>query len=159
MLVAGSPLGERKPALLFSGLEVMRAATQAKIYRGGCHCGAIRFQVAIENYQALDCNCSICHKKGFLHLIVPAAQFTLLRGEDFLSTYTFNTHTAQHYFCRVCGIHSFYRPRSHPDGIDINLRCLDGDVMGDFLIEFFDGANWEDNIEKIRAIDEKRTEL
>ncbi|MCA2751198.1 MULTISPECIES: GFA family protein [unclassified Microcystis] len=156
MRVAGSPLGERKPALLFSSLEVMTATTQGKIYGGGCHCGAIRFQVAIEHDQALDCNCSICQKKGFLHLIVPSAQFTLLSGEDFLSTYTFNTHTAQHYFCRVCGIHPFYRPRSHPDAIDINLRCLDGNVLGDFQIQFFDGANWEDNIEKIRDIDGKR---
>jgi hypothetical protein len=134
----------------------MTATTQAKIYWGGCHCGAIRFQVAIEHEQALDCNCSICQKKGFLHLIVPSAQFTLLSGEDFLSTYTFNTHTAQHYFCRVCGIHPFYRPRSHPDAIDINLRCLEGNVLGDFQIQFFDGANWEENIEKIRDIDGKR---
>ncbi|GCL45476.1 GFA family protein [Microcystis aeruginosa] len=156
MRVAGSPLGERKPALLFSSLEVMTRTTQAKIYGGGCHCGAIRFQVAIEHNQGLDCNCSICQKKGFLHLIVPSAQFTLLSGEDFLSTYTFNTHTAQHYFCRVCGIHPFYRPRSHPDAIDINLRCLEGNVLGDFQIQFFDGANWEDNIEKIRDVDGKR---
>ncbi|NCR41122.1 MAG: GFA family protein [Microcystis aeruginosa W13-11] len=156
MRVAGSPLGERKPALSFSSLEVMTATKQAKIYGGGCHCGAIRFQVAIDHDQALDCNCSICQKKGFLHLIVPSAQFTLLRGEDFLSTYTFNTHTAQHYFCRVCGIHPFYRPRSHPDAIDINLRCLDGNVLEDFQFQFFDGANWEDNIEKIRDIDGKR---
>jgi hypothetical protein len=68
----------------------------------------------------------------------------------------FNTHTAQHYFCRVCGIHPFYRPRSHPDAIDINLRCLEGNVLGDFQIQFFDGANWEDNIEKIRDVDGKR---
>jgi hypothetical protein len=156
MLVAGLLLGERKPALLSRGSKIMTTTTQAKIYSGGCHCGAIRFQVAIKYYQALDCNCSICHKKGFLHLIVLSAQFTLLRGKDCLSSYTFNTHTAQHYFCRICGIHPFYRPRSHPDGIDINLRCLDGNVMGDFQIEFFDGANWEDNIDKIRTIDDQR---
>jgi hypothetical protein len=137
----------------------MTATTQAKIYQGGCHCGAVRFQVAIEDYQALDCNCSICQKKGFIHLIVSPSQFILLSGEDSLSTYTFNTHTAQHYFCRVCGIHPFYRPRSHPHDIDVNLRCLDGNVLGDFQIQFFDGANWEDNIEKIRAIDGKRTAL
>jgi hypothetical protein len=119
-------------------------------YEGGCHCGAIRFRVGIDRFQALDCNCSICRKKGFLHLIVPATQFTLLCGEESLSTYTFNTGIAQHYFCRVCGIHPFYRPRSHPEGIDVNVRCLDGEVSSRFQIQFFDGANWEENIDRIR---------
>lgn len=131
----------------------MTISTGSDLYEGGCHCGAIRFRLRVATRKAIDCNCSICRKKGFLHLIVPAEEFTLLSGEESLSTYTFNTGIARHYFCRVCGIHSFYRPRSHPDGIDVNLRCLDGDVLSDFTIEFFDGANWEENIEKIRRID------
>ncbi|MEG3438009.1 GFA family protein [Pannus brasiliensis CCIBt3594] len=131
----------------------MTISIDSNLYEGGCHCGAIRFRVRVATPKAIDCNCSICRKKGFLHLIVPAEEFTLLSGEESLSTYTFNTGIARHYFCRVCGIHSFYRPRSHPDGIDVNVRCLDGDVSGDFEIEFFDGANWEENIEKIRRID------
>lgn len=135
----------------------MTISTDSNLYEGGCHCGAIRFRVRVATRKAIDCNCSICRKKGFLHLIVPAEEFTLLSGEGSLSTYTFNTGIARHYFCRVCGIHSFYRPRSHPDGIDVNVRCLDGNVLSDFEIEFFDGANWEENIEKIRRIDgEKR---
>ena len=126
------------------------AAIQAPIYEGGCHCGRVRFRVVVKDYQAMDCNCSICRKKGFLHLIVPPDQFTLLQGEDALSTYRFNTQTARHTFCRFCGVHSFYHPRSHPQNIDVNIRCLDGSVLSLFEIKAFDGENWEENIDKIR---------
>lgn len=119
-------------------------------YEGGCHCGAIRFRVVVDKHEGIDCNCSICQKKGFLHLIVPAEQFTLLSGNDFLTTYTFNTGVAKHNFCRICGIHPFYRPRSHPDGFDVNIRCLDGNVLSKFRILPFDGSNWEENIDLIR---------
>src|SRR6185312_15121816 len=103
-----------------------------KTYEGGCHCGAVRFRVEVEGDVAYNCNCSICNKKGFLHVIVPKERFTLLRGEGAIATYTFNTAVAKHHFCRGCGVHSFYVPRSHPDGIDVNLRCLDGDAARDF---------------------------
>ena len=84
-------------------------------FEGGCHCGAVRFRVAVsEGQELIDCNCSICRKKGILHLIVPEASFTLLRGEDALTIYAFNTGAANHMFCKICGIHAFYRPRSHP---------------------------------------------
>lgn len=126
-------------------------AGEAFTYQGGCHCGAVRFQVIVNEHEATDCNCSICKKKGFLHLIVPKEQFTLLKGEDALTTYTFNTEVAKHLFCRICGIHSFYIPRSHPDGIDVNIHCLDGDVASRFRIIPFDGANWEQNINKLRS--------
>ncbi|MBW4613561.1 MAG: GFA family protein [Desmonostoc vinosum HA7617-LM4] len=119
------------------------------VYNGGCHCGAVRFQVVVDKHKADDCNCSICNKKGFLHLIVPQEQFTLLQGGDMLTTYTFNTGIAQHKFCRVCGIHSFYIPRSHPDCIDVNIRCLDNNVVSNFEIVPFDGQNWEQNIDKL----------
>lgn len=118
-------------------------------YYGGCHCGKVRFEVLVNHHQVQDCNCSICRKKGFLHLIVPRENFTLLQGEDVLTNYQFNTGIAQHKFCSICGIHSFYIPRSHPHCIDINIRCLDGDVMGNFQIIPFDGVNWEDNIHRI----------
>ena len=120
------------------------------MYEGGCHCGAVRFRVAVDKYKADDCNCSICRKKGFLHLIVSPDQFTLIQGAEVLTTYSFNTGVAQHLFCRVCGIHSFYRPRSHPNCIDVNVRCLDGDVLSEFEIVPFDGANWEENIHKLQ---------
>jgi hypothetical protein len=123
---------------------------EATLYEGGCHCGAVRFRVLVKNHEAIDCNCSICRKKGFLHLMVPPEQFTLLQGTQMLTIYTFNTHIAQHTFCKICGIHPFYRPRSHPNSIDVNLRCLDGeDILSRFEIKTFDGANWEANIEGI----------
>jgi hypothetical protein len=117
---------------------------------GGCHCGAVRYQVQVEKLEAVECNCSICSKKCFIHLIVPDSRFTLLQGQDALSTYTFNTGIAKHHFCRHCGIHSFYRPRSHPDGYDVNLRCLDDDRIEQFQITSFDGRHWEEKVEQIR---------
>ncbi|MGB3204062.1 MAG: GFA family protein [Crinalium sp.] len=120
-------------------------------YEGGCHCGAVRFRVIVDKHEATDCNCSICTKKGFLHLIVQRDRFTLLQGDDALTTYTFNTGIAKHTFCRICGIHSFYRPRSHPDAIDVNIRCLDENVIDQFDIQPFDGMNWEKNIDSLHS--------
>lgn len=121
-------------------------------YVGGCHCGLVRFRVEVERdkLEALDCNCSMCFKKGILHIIVPNEHFTLLSGKDALTTYRFNTGIAEHTFCRVCGIHPFYVPRSHPDSIDVNARCLDDDACAHFTIVPFDGRNWEDNVARIR---------
>src|SRR5579859_6232830 len=119
---------------------------------GGCHCRAVRFRVLTlpGEDEALDCNCSICRMKGFLHYIVPPARFTLLAGEDALATYTFNTGVAQHHFCKTCGIHAFYRPRSHPGWYDVNVRCLDGDASRRFRVVPFDGRHWEENVDLIR---------
>ena len=128
----------------------MENSTRSLTYEGGCHSGAVRFRSTVKQQKAIDCNCSICRKKGFLHLIIPASDFTLIQGQEKLSTYTFNTHTAKHHFCRICGIHPFYHPRSHPQDIDINLRCLEGDVLSQFIIESFDGVNWEENVSKIQ---------
>ena len=96
------------------------------VHRGGCHCGQVRFEVdAPACIEALDCNCSICRMGGFLHLIVATSRFRLLAGEASLREYRFNTGAARHLFCAQCGIKSFYVPRSNPDGIDVNVRCLD----------------------------------
>ncbi len=127
------------------------SSNQPKTYEGSCHCGAVRFQVKTTARQVSECNCSICRKKGFLHLIVPPEQFTLLQGAEALATYTFNTRVARHTFCRICGIHPFYRPRSHPDSIDVNVRCLDDHVLEQFQITSFDGVNWEQNIHLLRS--------
>ena len=127
----------------------MSSKYKSVTYEGGCHCGAVRFQVVVNNHKVDDCNCSICVKKGFLHLIVTQEQFNLLQVEDVLKTYKFNTGIAQHKFCGICGIHAFYIPRSHPDCIDVNVRCLDGNVIENFEIMPFDGANWEENIHKL----------
>ena len=113
-------------------------------HRGGCHCGAVAFEVdAPAVLEVFDCNCSICAMTGFLHLIVPRERFRLLRGEDQLAEYRFNTGTARHRFCRRCGIKSFYVPRSHPDGISVQARCLDQQSLRGMRIVPFDGRNWE----------------
>ena len=119
-------------------------------HEGGCHCGAVRFRVAVDRYEAIECNCSMCRMKANLHLIVPRTASRCCAAPRRCTTYRFNTGVAQHTFCRVCGIHPFYTPRSHPDCIDVNIRCLDGDATARFRITPFDGANWEANVDAIR---------
>jgi hypothetical protein len=114
-----------------------------KTYEGGCHCGRVRFRVTADLDKVTDCNCSMCTKKGILHLIVPQEQFELLSGKDDLATYEFNTGVAKHHFCKVCGIHPFYVPRSDPDKIDVNVRCLDDVDLASIPRRYFDGRNWE----------------
>ena len=111
---------------------------------GGCHCGAVRFEAALPDVvEAQTCNCSMCEKVGFVHIIRPESAFRLLQGQDSLSGYRFNTGTAEHLFCANCGVKSFYRPRSNPDGWSINGRCLDDADSLDIRTEAFDGHNWE----------------
>ena len=122
-------------------------------HTGGCHCGRVRFEVdAAAKIAADECNCSICRKSGFLHLIVSAEDFRLLQGEDAIHTYTFNTGVAQHHFCSHCGIKSFYIPRSHPDGVGVNVLCLDPETIESIEITPFDGQNWEQNVSKLSPI-------
>jgi hypothetical protein len=116
-------------------------------YEGGCHCGRVRFVVHGDLSTASLCNCSICAKKGFIHLIVPPKDFDLIAGREDLATYEFNTKTAKHHFCRTCGMHPFYVPRSDPDKVDVNVRCLDGVDLGSLKLSTFDGKNWERAIE------------
>jgi hypothetical protein len=113
-------------------------------YTGGCHCGRVRFEVdAPATLAVSDCNCSICNKSGYLHLVVPQSRFRLQSGADVLTTYQFNTGIAKHRFCSVCGIKSFYVPRSNPDGISVNARCLDGISVREMAITPFNGQQWE----------------
>lgn len=112
---------------------------------GGCHCGAVRFEAEIPSrVELLDCNCSICTRTGFLHLMVPHADFRLLRGEDELTSYRFGTGAANHLFCRTCGVKSFYQPRSHPDAWSVNARAVDDLSSLEITTRMFDGRNWED---------------
>ncbi len=114
-----------------------------KRFTGACHCGAVAFEVdAPSPLQVTECNCSICSKAGFLHLIVPKSRFRLLRGQEDLTVYTFNTGVAKHSFCRHCGMKPFYIPRSNPDGVDVNVRCLEP-IPDEMTITPFDGQNWE----------------
>ncbi len=113
-------------------------------HSGGCHCGRVRFEVmAPAVLEVSDCNCSICTKSGYLHLTVPKTRFKLLQGSDVLSTYQFNTNTARHLFCAVCGIKSFYVPRSHPDGFSVNARCLDDGTVEKVVVTPANGREWE----------------
>lgn len=117
---------------------------ESHLLAGGCHCGRVRFRMtAARSVTALDCDCSICRMTGFLHLIVPRSRFELVSGGDSLVDYRFNTGVARHRFCGVCGIKSFYIPRSNPDGIDVNLRCLDAGQDLEVRIEAFTGSAWE----------------
>ena len=130
------------------------------VLEGGCHCQSIRFRITVQSDQLsiLDCNCSICTKKGYLHLIVPPHQFQLLSGstqstDATIGTYTFGTHTAKHHYCTTCGITPFYRARSHPDDYDVNVRCLDDyyAVVDKMTVTPFDGKNWETANSSLRA--------
>lgn len=117
---------------------------QMVTHKGGCHCGLVRFEVvAPAKLEVTNCNCSICTKSGYRHLIVPADRFRLVSGKDALSTYTFNTRTAQHYFCSTCGIKAFYVPRSHPHGFSVNANCIDSDTIESLTVRDSDGRNWE----------------
>ena len=115
------------------------------LYEGSCHCGEVSFSVeAPSTIEVEQCNCSVCSKSGYLHLIVPKSHFHLHKGEESLTEYTFNTGVAKHYFCKHCGIKPFYVPRSNPDGMDVNVNALDT-RPADICIIQFDGQNWEDN--------------
>lgn len=123
-------------------------ATEAKemllVHRGACHCHAVEFEFdAPRDVVAWDCNCSICLMKRNVHTIIPGARFRLLKGQDALTTYTFNTHRAKHMFCQHCGVQPFYIPRSNPDGYAITIYCIQPGTIGEITIQTFDGQNWE----------------
>ncbi|PIA29574.1 hypothetical protein AQUCO_05800009v1 [Aquilegia coerulea] len=114
-------------------------------HQGGCHCGHVRWEVlALTSVVAWRCNCSDCSMRANIHFIVPSTCFKLLGdSQNFLTTYTFGTHTAKHNFCNLCGITSFYIPRSNPDGIAVTLACVDPGTLTHVEIKHFDGKNWE----------------
>lgn len=125
------------------------------VHNGGCHCGRVRFEVtAPADLNVNECNCSICRMTGHLHLIVRQEDFRLLAGDADISTYTYNTGVAQHYFCSNCGIKSFYVPRSNPNGYSVNARCLDPRTVASMTIEKFDGSNWEANVGSLQHLTE-----
>jgi hypothetical protein len=113
-------------------------------HAGGCHCGRVRFEVdAPAHLELLECNCSMCARSSYLHLIVPAEAFRLLSGAEQLAEYSFGSGIAKHRFCRVCGVKSFYVPRSHPHGFSVNARCLDPGTVSSTRVSAFDGRDWE----------------
>lgn len=129
--------------------------TELVTHRGGCHCGRVRFEVdAPANIEVSDCNCSMCSKVGFLHLIVPRSRFRLQSGNDALTSYQFNTRTARHLFCKACGVKSFYVPRSHPDGYSVNARCLDEETIESMTTTPFNGQDWENSAADLEPLPE-----
>ncbi len=122
------------------------SVARTSVHSGDCHCGRVRFEFEAEpDVEVHECNCSICNRVGFQHLIIPARAFNLLTNWDELALYTFNTGVAKHYFCKTCGVKPFYVPRSNPDGISVNFRCVDQSSFGEVTYEPFDGQNWEQN--------------
>lgn len=122
-------------------------------HRGGCHCGAVQFTVQAPADLVVEaCNCSICAMTGYLHLIVARGAFELTSGDEALLEYRFGTRTARHLFCRHCGVKSFYVPRSHPDGVSVNARCLHPEHIASLTERPFDGQNWEQGIDALRSI-------
>tara|TARA_B110000093_G_C12824625_1_gene348427 strand:+ start:90 stop:512 length:423 start_codon:yes stop_codon:yes gene_type:complete len=116
------------------------------LHRGDCHCGNVRFEFDSEpDVHVHRCNCSICDRVGFLHLIIPRSAFKLITSWDELTTYTFNTGVAEHYSCKTCGVKPFYLPRSNPDGYSVNFRCVDSATFAEVVVTDFDGQNWEEN--------------
>jgi len=116
---------------------------EARIYRGSCHCGRVRFEIFTALTRVSECNCSICTRKGYLHHMVSADRFRLIQGEPDLETYQFGTKRARHHFCRQCGVAAFYRPRANPDNYMINARCLEDLDLGTIERVPFDGRTWE----------------
>ncbi len=122
-------------------------------HKGGCHCGCVQFEVdATDDLELRDCNCSICRMTGHQHLIVGKSAFRLIAGADDLTCYTFNTGAAKHYFCKHCGIKSFYVPRSNPEGYSVNARCLDPSTINSITLLEFDGQNWEENAGSLKYL-------
>lgn len=123
-----------------------------RTYEGGCHCGRVRFRIEADlaAISIGECNCSICTKKGILHLPVAGDRLTLLSGADALTTYQFGTGIARHTFCRHCGMHPFYTPRSDPENYSVNARCLDDyDPQTMRPTRLFDGLHWEEAFARV----------
>ena len=112
-------------------------------YQGSCHCGRVTFEIRARLDHVVDCNCSLCRRRGALWHAVADPDLRILTGEADLVLYQFGTKTAKHYFCGACGIHPFIRPRLDPSRWAINVRCLDGVDPSSIPVLPFDGANWE----------------
>ncbi|KAI8540932.1 hypothetical protein RHMOL_Rhmol08G0023200 [Rhododendron molle] len=133
--------------ILAAEKESCKMDSEMVVHNGGCHCRSVRWRVqSPSSVVAWQCNCSDCSMRGNTHFIVPSERFELLGdSEQFITTYTFGTHTAKHTFCKVCGITSFYTPRSNPDGVAVTFRCVDPGTLTHVEIKQFDGQIWEDS--------------
>jgi len=114
-----------------------------KTFRGGCHCGAVRFEARGVLDAVELCNCSLCTRTAYLHWYVAPEHFRLLTAPDAYTTYVWGTRVAQHHFCKTCGASPFRRARSNPNEVDVNVRCLEGVDLDALPVKPFDGRNWE----------------
>ena len=131
-------------------LELMKNSSNVS-HSGQCHCAEVQFKfTAATVVDVTHCNCSLCAMTGYEHVFVPETDLEFIQGQENLALYTFGTHTAQHYFCKTCGIKPLYRPRSHPEAWSVNLRCVVGGTLNVGKIIDFDGQNWEENIEELK---------
>jgi hypothetical protein len=112
--------------------------------QGTCHCQAVRFEVELTDglNTARRCTCSYCRMRGSIAVSAELDGLKFLEGEDKLRVYQFNTNTAKHYFCSICGIHTHHQRRSNPNQFGINVACLDGVSPFDFeKVQVLDGIN------------------
>ena len=112
-------------------------------HQGSCHCGKVTFEFEGPLGPVLECNCSICHRKGAIWQPSDDAHFCILTGKDELTLYQFGTCVAKHFFCKHCGVSTFSNPRIAPDMWAVNLRCVEGIDFSAIKIQQFDGQNWE----------------
>lgn len=111
-----------------------------KEYVGSCHCQSVIYQVKCDIDMAYQCDCSLCTRKGAKMLYTEEANYTLLAGEQNLSKYQFNTHTAEHYFCKTCGIYTFHKTRTKPGMFGFNAGCLEELDSHQLPVEMIHGA-------------------
>ena len=115
-----------------------------KAYRGACHCGRVTFELQAKLDYVVECNCSMCRRRGAIWHPASEANLRILTGESELALYQFNTMKAKHYFCRHCGIHPFTRPRLDPTRWAVNVNCIDGLDLSSVEVRSFDGEHWEE---------------
>lgn len=120
-------------------------------YQGSCHCGKVTFEFDSSLGQVMECNCSLCRRKGAVWQPTDDTHFRILSGKDELVLYQFGTHTAKHFFCKHCGVSTFSHPRSAPDKWVVNLRCVDDLDLSQLKVRQFDGRNWEQAVQQVAA--------
>jgi hypothetical protein len=123
-------------------------ATGVRRHAGSCHCGAVRFEVHVDTSAGSRCNCSICNKVGQLGAIVKPEAFTLLQGEESLSSYEWGGKTAKRFFCKHCGVQCFSRgnlPQIGGHYVSVNFNALDDVDPANVRVTHWDGRhdNWQ----------------
>ncbi len=94
-------------------------------YSASCHCGNVKLTLETDLKIVKQCNCSICKRKNAKMNILPKDAIISISGEENLSTYQFGTNVAKHYFCKNCGIYTHHQRKSDPNGIGVNIGCID----------------------------------